>query len=489
MSRLVRVKMKKIFTTCATFFRSPLIKNLFIFSIGSLMLRGISIFLAPITMNILEPKDYGLLSLANSAISLFVCLNGIGLRQAFSVEYFHCTAAQKKLMINSMILIYLIVTLPPLACACCVPALINKFIFLNSAPYALIFLSLAYCFLYFFVEIFYQALTYRAHIVQLTALQLTIALLMLGLNLLFLCLFRWGVSGLMAGQIIGLTIVFIIGIAAYYKTSCHTQFNLRTTLRACPRYLKMGIVFVPGMVLAWVLSSSDRWFLARYASLHDTGIYALASVIGQLFQMVTVIPLQSAYTPYVLKKLAENKDNPLPVEQWNQRNMIYSMVGLTLLVTVGLYAAQPFLQWFLPPRYQEAIRYMWPIVMGYIFLLGEQFAAIFVIYNKKIYFQSASYVVPSVLSALLNIVLIPRFNIYGCVAATMIVYLVHFGIKLTYNLHLQKKIRAQLTAQETSESFPYDPATSTVLSPYDEHLPPTPHKPIYQSKQEQPPHG
>lgn len=394
-------------------------------------------------MSILEPQDYGLLALSNSVISLFVIFIGLGLRQAFSIEYFHCDTTKRKIMLNNMIVLYLIIALPPLIFACCYPSLVNHIVFLNSASIAFVLLSVAYSFLYFFVEIFYMVLTCRSQIVTLTIIQTVTALVIIGLNLLFLCWFRWGATGLIAGQTIGFLIIFVIALKAYFQESCHLYFEFKQFLSLCGTYIKMGLPFVPGMLFSWILASSDRWLLARYGSLHDTGIYALASIFGQLFHMVVVLPVVTAYIPYTLKKFSDNKHDILSVEHWNHRNMVYSMISLSIIVTLGYLACKPLLFLFLPLRYQPAIQYIWLIVIGYIFVLGEQFASIFVIYNKRIYFQSASFIVPALISIILNILLIPYFNIFGCIIATLIAYIVLFCIKLIYNLRLQKKVRAQ----------------------------------------------
>jgi O-antigen/teichoic acid export membrane protein len=420
--------------------QSPLVKNFFIYSCGSLLLRGISLFLAPITMHILAPQDYGIIALANSFVSILTVFIGLGLRQAFSIEYFHCNTKQRKIMINNIILIYLIFSTPLIIFFSFFPSLINKFVFVGNAPNTLIFLSLAYSFLYFFVEFFYQQLTYRAQALKMTLIQISVALTIIGCNILFLCWLKWGVLSLMTGQVIGLVIVCIIALKSYLQKACHIYINIQKCTRTCGNYLKLGLPFIPGMLCGWIFSSSDRLILAQYGSMRDVGIYSIASVFGQLFQMLILFPTSRAYIPAVLKKFSENKNNLLSVEQWNRRNMVLSMTGLVILISVGYLMCKPILQIILPARYQPAIEYIWMILMGYIFLLGEYFASIFVIFNKKATFQATSLIVPSIVNVLLNILLIPYLNITGCVIATVISSMIYFGIKLGYNLYLQKKL-------------------------------------------------
>jgi len=421
------------------FTQSTIVKNFFIFSFGSFLLRGISIFLAPITMNILDPKDYGIIALANSFVSILVVFIGLGLRQAFSIEYFHCDNKQRKIMLTAMITLYLIIATPLFIIFFSFPSLINRLVFVGKAPTILIMLILVYAFIHFFVEFFYQVLTYRGQAFKMTIIQTSVALVVIALDLLFLVWFRLGVISLMAGQVVGLIIVFFIGLQSYFKTACHRHLDTKRYMHSCINYLKLGLPFVPGILCGWILASSDRWVLARYSTMHNVGIYSLASTFGQLFQMLILLPMSRAYIPAIMNKFARNKNNLLAIERWNQKNMIICMVGLAIIISGGYIASKPFLYWILPTRYQPAIGYIWMILMGYIFLLGEHFASIFVIFKKKVYFQAGSILIPSLLNLLLNILLVPSFGVRGCVIATLVSYATYFAIKVSYNLYLQRK--------------------------------------------------
>jgi len=130
------------------------------------------------------------------------------------------------------------------------------------------------------------------------------------------------------------------------------------------------------------------------------------------------------------------------------------MAGLAIIITGGYIVGKPILYRILPIRYQPAIGYIWMILMGYIFLLGEHFASIFVIFKKKVYFQAGSILVPSILNLLLNILLVPSFGIRGCVIATLVSYATYFAIKIAYNLYLQHK--QAINDQHSTDQAPSD---------------------------------
>ena len=429
---------KKLLEYAIRLIYSPVIKNFFIYSFGNIILRGISLFLAPITLTILNPSDYGLLALVNSFTSILAIFLGLGLRQVFSIEYFHHDSFSRRGMINDIISIYLFISIPALIMLGSFISLINQYIFLNSASYALIVISLVFCFIYFFAELFYQVLRYQEKAWYLTLLQTSIALLTIGLNLFFLCVLKWGVLSMIASYALGTLIACLIALKAYYQKIGLSNFYPTKSLKKMGYYLKFGFPFIPGVLFGWILASGDRWVLARYATLHDVGIYSLADTFGQLYQLLVLIPMSGSYLPHLFKRFADNKDNLASVEHWNRKNMYISMIGMSGLITGGYLILKPFLHWFLPIKYHESIDYIWFILMGYVFLMGTYFASSLIQFHKKTYFLAFSLFIPAIFNIILNIILIPYMAIYGCVIATLASYIVYFLITIWYNNFLLK---------------------------------------------------
>lgn len=419
------------------FAKSRILKKLLVSSFGSILMRGTSIILAPITMSILDPKDYGIIALSTSFVFLFSVLSNLGLKELFMLEYFHSNGESRKILLNNILLIYLVFSIPIILLFSLYPKPINNLFFMGDVSSLMVILIMFYAFLSFFTELFYNTLSYRGQVFQLTVIQTVTALGVIALNLLLLCWFKLGVLSILIGQLIGMIAVSIIAFCFYLKKSCHLYIKPNVTISSLPGYLKISLSYIPGLLCASLLASSDRWVLARYSGMHDVGIYSLAAVFGQLFQMVVLIPLGRAYVPAVLDKFSKNRNDIASVERWNKKNMIFAMVGLTLLCSVGYIVCKPLLYKVLPLRYQPAIDYIWLILMGYIFLLGEHFVSILITFRKKAYFQAASFALPSLLNLGLNVALVPYLNITGCVIATLVSYASFFLIKLFYNMHLQ----------------------------------------------------
>lgn len=416
-------------------------KNFFVYSCGSLLLRSISIITAPITLAVVTPTQYGLLALANNFISVVVLVIGLGLRQAFALEYFHCNSQQRAQMVNDMLIIYATVAAPLLLLAIAFYHNINQLIFVGAATPSLLFICFAICMLYFFVELFYQLLQYQCKAVQLTVIQVTIALITIACNLVGLLYLRIGIMSMLIGQLIGMCIAAAIGLTLYLKKQCHTKIKLKRAHNKIWNYIKCGLPFIPSMLCSRILASGDRWVLAHYTTLHDVGLYSLADTCGQLFQMAVLVPLASSYIPHLLQTYVKNKTNIKNIEQKNIQTMWYCMAGMAALITVGYIVGKPIALLLLPTKYHPALQYVWLLLMGYIFLMGTYFTNCLMQFYKKTWFISGVYVLPATLNVLLNILLVPYFGIYGCVLATVLSYVLYFIICLWYNRTIAQHIK------------------------------------------------
>ncbi|PKN03718.1 hypothetical protein CVU75_00790 [Candidatus Dependentiae bacterium HGW-Dependentiae-1] len=440
---------------------SPVIKNFLIYSSGTVILKSISLILMPFVLHILPPAQYGLLALAMSFTNILVIISGLGLRQTFGIEFFHGDSAARRNMANDIIVLYLAINIPLLLLVLLNLPLLNTYLFLGTASTTLMVLCLIYCFLQFFTELFYQLLRYQCKAFTLTLLQIGTALATITLNLFFLYHFPWGTSGMLLGYVLGTLITFFVALRAYLKSGClpyntwaqtthlfscaylakHVRL-LRTnhTLQKGFYYLRLSLPFIPGMLFNWVLVAGNRWLLARYGTLHDVGIYSLADTFGQLYYTLILYPMAGSYLPHLMHQFVQNKNDIASIEQQNRRTMYLSMLGMALLITAGYLIGKPILYWILPVKYQEAIGYVWLILMGQIFLMGTYFTSALVQFHKKTTFLAASLFVPALINVSLSMLLITPLGIYGCVLATLVAYVFYFGNMLWYNNKLLAKM-------------------------------------------------
>jgi O-antigen/teichoic acid export membrane protein len=394
-------------------------------------------------MRVLTPADFGILSLITSFITIGTAVVGFGLRQVLSLEYFHCSAENRKHLINTIIITYSFVALFFLCVGIYTKNIIIQFFFVNQLSTYTYLLIISMIFVQFFVELFYQILQYEQQSLSLTMLHFHNAISTSVLTWLFIWFFQEGFAGIIHAQACVLTIIGSITIHSYIKNNYH--FFLKFPyLTDCAHLIKAGLPFIPTVLFGWILATGDRWILAQYATLHDVGIYATADLISQLFYFAVLYPWSGSYLPYIMNQFNQHKDSILLIEQWNQKIMWQTMITVGIIIIVGFILTKPLLSFILPPAYYAATHYMLILLVGQLFLLGSYFAACFIQFHKKSYFLASAIAVPAFLNIGLNILLIPHFQIYGCTVATLISYVIYFMITLWYNIFLQRQYKKGL---------------------------------------------
>lgn len=414
-----------------------IIKNFLIYSASALATRCITFFITPFIMHALTPADFGIISLITSFINISTAIAGLGLRQALSLEYFHYSTENRKKLINIIIIIYSMVGCLFFAIGLLAKNIFIRFFFLNQLSSTTYLFIIGMIFIQFFVELFYQVLQYEQYSMVLSLVQIYNAITTTLLTCLFIWFFHMGFVGIVHAQACMLVIIGGISIHSYIKTNYYS-FLTFPTLSESIQLIKSGIPFIPTVLFGWMLSTGDRWILARYATLHDVGIYATADLVSQLFYFTILYPWSGAYLPYIMNQFTQNKDNVLSIEQWNQTIMRWTMIVLTIVMVLGFIITKPLLFFILPPSYYAAINYMLILLIGQIFLLGSYFAACFIQFHKKSYFLAGALGIPATLNIILNILLIPHFSLFGCTIATLISYVIYFMLTLWYNYHLQR---------------------------------------------------
>ncbi len=101
-------------------------------------------------MRILTPADYGALSLVTSFIAIASAVCGLGLRQLFTLEYFHQTDDQRNQLIQRIIFVYTSINLPLLLYALANSRTIARVLFFDEVTPTVIVPMLVLTFLYFF---------------------------------------------------------------------------------------------------------------------------------------------------------------------------------------------------------------------------------------------------------------------------------------------------------------------------------------------------
>ncbi|HJM69095.1 MAG TPA: glycosyltransferase [Candidatus Babeliales bacterium] len=431
--------------------RLPVLKNFLTYSFGAIVLRGITALSALVTVRILTTSEFGVLSLLNNFCALFPLFLNLGLRQVFGLEFFHNDTNGRYNIFHNIISLYLSIALPIFGLMLLNSTLINDFIFIGQASKTIILVALCYCFIQFFSELYIQVLRYQRKAFKLTLVQLIAACITIISTGILVFYFDFRILGVLISNFLGISSICIIAFFSYHKQKGVSSIskNWIPQLKKARYLLWLGLPFIPNILFSWILSFGDRWALAYLTNLHTVGIYAFADLSSQVFQMTILLPLCGSYVPYMLKQYADKKEPLKRVEQKNLKTMWYAMGILTLAVTVGSLALTHTVHLILPSKviakYAQSFQYVWFILMGNVLFMGTYFSSCYLVFKKRTWMILSTNIVASTSNIALNLLLIPKLNIYGCVLATLtanaLFFILTYALLVREHKYLQDSVK------------------------------------------------
>ncbi|MBA7641425.1 hypothetical protein ES703_49103 [subsurface metagenome] len=240
----------------------------------------------------------------------------------------------------------------------------------------------------------------------------------IGLGVLLVTTFRSGVSGLLWGWVLGMSIVFpftwkkaMEGVSSSLKG---ISFPLTFEM------VKYSFPLVAGNLAAWTLSLSDRYILEFFRGSSEVGIYSASYGICEKAIMLPATLFMLASWPIAMntwEKEGEKKSQ----EFVSQLTRYYLIIGLPAMVGLSV-LAKPLVEILIRQEYYEGYRAI-PLVTSGVFLFGlqQRFQA-GPIFHKRTYLIMLSIVAAGLFNLGFNLLLIPQYGYMAAAFTTLISY-------------------------------------------------------------------
>jgi O-antigen/teichoic acid export membrane protein len=419
------------------------IKNFGIYLSCSLVFRSVALLITPLMLHRLSPSQIGLLSLANSFITIFSVVLGGGLRQVLWLDFFHGTAQEQQNQIHTIISIYLLYAVPItlgsifLWCGGGYRIISGESVDLVDVLVAGVEIFLV-SFLLFFSDLITQITTYQQNTNHFILLQLAN---IGGISAGAIVTLMWvpTVSSALSGQLLGCCCM--IGLGYCYWNQDHYQENFKIpSLPIIKSFFRRSIFFVPCVVSGWVLASSNRWLLARYVSVEEVAVYSIVELSSTLFYACILQPLSNAYLPLLLQQFSRQTSDIIQLDKNNLQSMTWAMSALSIAGVIAYFVCKPIAYYVLPHYYHRAIPYTLLALAGNIALLGTYFTTALPQFYKKTRFIVGSLAATAILATVSSFLLIPRQGLAGATLSLALAYIFYYCITLWYNQNLHKGV-------------------------------------------------
>ena len=225
---------------------------------------------------------------------------------------------------------------------------------------------------------------------------------------------HWAWQGRLLSAALAPVMIGAISIYLFYRWQLVAKKVDWPTIR---RIFLLSFPFVFERLAIFVFGYSDRYFIDNYDpnGTREVGLYGLGAQIGQILFLV-VISMNSAYQPFLFKKLAEGLKKKI-------HKTTFWYIGACAVSVAGLYVAIPILfHFFIGKSYQGAKEYAYILLAGYFMwgiYNGFQAYLIYLEKSKQIFYIS---ILGMLASLGLNRLMVPRFGAHGAAISSVITY-------------------------------------------------------------------
>jgi O-antigen/teichoic acid export membrane protein len=250
--------------------------------------------------------------------------------------------------------------------------------------------------------------------------------LTLGLNILFIIGFGWGIWGILISTVINQALAAVY-LGIYTVRWCGFHFS-PGKLRQLMVY---GLPFIPQSFGLFIINFADRFFLQRFTDLSEVGIYSLGYKFGMVINPLVTSPYEAIFRPKMFELIGRD-DAP----KINAVTFTYFMF-LEIFVCLGIAVViKDALHFISAPEYHSAYMVVPVILLSYVFNGAYVHIQAGLLITKKT--KHIAYIVAAaaVVSLGLNMLLVPMIGIWGSASAT----LASFGLMFTLCLVVTRRI-------------------------------------------------
>jgi O-antigen/teichoic acid export membrane protein len=390
-----------------------LIKGSSIYTIGNFLSRALSMVSMPIMTRYLSTSEYGTLSMANVLIGILSSIYSLG-SASFAIRHYYDfgSGRERKEFFGSLFL-FLVgtgFTISLLLTGFGEPLFKKLLGELPFKPYVVI--GIWICFLGvipIIPEAFFLA---REQAFFYASLNFLRSVLGVALSILLVAGIRMGALGPLTANLI-ISMAFGLYFLYYLSKEIKLDFS--------PRVVKQCLSFsLPVLVLLLgrtVTNSMETLILQKYVQLSVIGIYSVAVTAASVLVMLAA-SFDTAWTPFFYSTAKE--------KQLEEAKNTFSLVG-TYVLTIYLMIALSFIifrhelvAFLAPPSYFGAIAIIPLLMLGAIFSMLSFIPMRGIVFEKKTNRLILVTLVSFCASLGLNILLVPRYHMFGAAIANVL---------------------------------------------------------------------
>jgi O-antigen/teichoic acid export membrane protein len=391
-----------------------LVTEFIIYGISGTVAKSIGFFLIPIYTRVFSPAEYGIIALITTLTGLLGMFAVLGLDNS-SARWFYDTdeLQDRKHTISSwhwcQVSVSCLIALSLILFSTNISDLLFR-----SKEYAIL-ICLAAITIPFrtFSKVVGSWLRYQRRAWTTTVVSMASSLGTIGIIVLFVVVFRWGLLGIYSANLIAAILIAITAIIILRAWISPAYFSW-TRLKEMLGY---GLPLIPAAIASWITISSDRFILQMFHDNSEVGLYSLAATLASGVALITGA-FQMAWGPFAYSIYRE-KESP---DVYSEVFSLYAIIGCFLGTMVSLFA--PILLRVLTTQeYFQSASCIPFLIFSYILIGSTYIVGIGSGIVKRSKPIAIGIFIGATINIILNFILIPTYGKVGAAIATLLSYL------------------------------------------------------------------
>lgn len=390
-----------------------MLKHSTVYGLGNILSKLVGFFLIPVYTRCLSPQDYGMIELLDLSLSFISMIVGMGLSSAVFRFYFDAEDQEERNCVVSTALIFISALAAVLVLvSVAFDTQISLLLFKTNGCALFFDLMIITFFFSGLIEIPLVLLRAQERSIVFSVVTLLRLVLALSLNIYFIVIARWGVTGFLVSNLTTSVVISLILVAATLSKS-RIHFSLP--------HLKMMVIYglplVPSSLGMFWINFGDRFFLKHCYTDWEVGIYSLGYKFAIMISFLIGQPFFLIWSARMYKVIELKEGDRIYARFCTYLAVVLVFAGLGLsLVIPGVMRIVPSREYF------EAHTVVPIVVLGYMLReLSDYFRGILYI-TKRTSFVGLTVVITAGVGTVLYLVLIPTYGMMGAALATLLTF-------------------------------------------------------------------
>ena len=248
-------------------------------------------------------------------------------------------------------------------------------------------------------------------------------LLVIGLNILFLAVLHYGVTGYVLSVALADILCTLLLI---FKEKLWRQLVAKPSGEAWREMLKYSIPMIPTTIFWWITSVSDRYMVSGFIDVDANGIYAVAYKIPTILSLVSTIFMEAWQFSAVSESQGDRREHiRFYSKVWCS---FQSLLFVAAAFIVAL--AKPAIRLLAAQEYYSAWMYVPVLAAAMVFSSFVSYLGSVYMVEKQSVRSFVTAMIGAALNIVLNLLLIPsKLGVQGAAIATFASYFVVFVIR------------------------------------------------------------